>query len=86
MATVFKSLSSKLPRGMREYYEFIFTIAENTDKMAKVVYDYTGRLEKAMEEAYKDSQKTGNLIGEHHARIESGRGLPRDRVDKAKGN
>ena len=86
MATTLKSFSSKLPPGMRDYYEFIFTVAENTDKMAKVVYDYTTRLEKAMEEAFKDSQKIGNLIGEHHARIESGRGLLRDRVDKAKGN
>ena len=59
MASVFKSLSSKLPRGMREYYEFIFTIAENTDKMAKVVYDYTGRLEKAIAELDKDSKSRG---------------------------
>ena len=30
---------------MRDYYEFIFTVAENTDKMAKVVYDYIGKWE-----------------------------------------
>jgi uncharacterized protein YoxC len=54
MASVFKSLSDKLPRGMREYYEFIFTIAENTDKMAKIVYDYTTKLENAMKELDKD--------------------------------
>ena len=86
MASVLKSFSSKLPMGMRDYYEFIFTVAENTDKMAKVVYDYTTKIEKAMEEAFKDSQTLGNRIGEHHSRIESGRGLPRDRVDKAKGH
>jgi uncharacterized protein YoxC len=54
MASVFKSLSDKLPRGMREYYEFIFTVAEGTDKMAKVVYDYTTKLENAMKELDKD--------------------------------
>lgn len=70
-ASILKSFSSKLPPGMRDYYEFIFTVAENTDKMTKVVYDYTTRLEQAMKEAYKDSQKTGNLIGDHHHKIEN---------------
>lgn len=41
---------------MREYYEFIFTVTENTDKMAKVVYDYTTKLEKAMEEVSKNME------------------------------
>ncbi len=41
IASDLKSFSNRLPMGMRDYYEFIFTVAENTDKMAKVVYDYT---------------------------------------------
>ncbi len=44
---------------MRDYYEFIFTVAENTDKMAKVVYDYTTKLENAMAELDKDSKSMG---------------------------
>ena len=63
MASVLKSFSSKLPPGMRDYYEFIFTIAENTNKMAKVVYDYTGRLEKTMEELDKDVSKNQDSRG-----------------------
>ena len=62
MASVFKSLSDKLPPGMRAYYEFIFTVAENTDKMAKVVYDYTGRLETAI----KELDKVSNNFGINH--------------------
>ena len=58
MASAFKSLSDKLPPGMRAYYEFIFTVAENTDKMAKVVYDYTGRLETAIKQLEKDVRKS----------------------------
>ena len=59
MASVFKSLSDKLPPGMRAYYEFIFTVAENTDKMAKVVYDYTGKIETAIKELDKVSNNFG---------------------------
>ena len=45
--------------GMRDYYEFIFAVAENTDKMAKVVYEYTSRLETAMAELDKESSNFG---------------------------
>ena len=79
MASVFKSLSGKLPPGMREYYEFIFTVAENTDKMAKVVYDYTGRLENAMAEIDKETEKGAwDKLGEHHSLIGQGQGVHKD--------
>ena len=57
MASELKKLSGKLPPGMRDYYEFIFTVAENTDKMAKVVYKYVEDLEKAMKECDRDIQR-----------------------------
>ena len=44
---------------MRDYYEFIFTVAENTDKMAQIVYDYVEDLEKAMKELDKELDKMG---------------------------
>jgi hypothetical protein len=53
-----KSLSGKLPVGMRDYYEFIFSVAENVDKMAKGVYNYASSLEKGSEELVKDVRKT----------------------------
>ena len=42
---------------MRDYYEFIFTVAENTDKMALVVKNYVEKLEKVMEELDRDIQR-----------------------------
>ena len=81
MASVFKSLSDKLPRGMREYYEFIFTVAENTDKMAKVVYDYTTKLETVMAEIDKATQKGAwEKLGKREKWIENAQGVPRDRA------
>ncbi len=65
---------------MRAYYEFIFTVAENTDKMAKVVYDYTTKVEQAMDEAYKDSQSTGNKLGKRNKWIENAQGVKKDRA------
>ena len=66
---------------MREYYEFIFTIAENTDKMAKVVYDYTGKLEAVMAEIDKATQEGAwEKIGKREKWIENAQGVARDRA------
>lgn len=73
---------------MRDYYEFIFTVAENTDKMAKVVYDYIGKWEKEMEIIDKATGKgVWGQLGKHHSLIERCIRVERDKdkVDKAKG-
>ncbi len=62
-------VTSILPRGASDYCDFIFTAAKNTDKMAKVVYDYTTKQENAMKELDKVTKGKGNLIEERNSLI-----------------
>ncbi|MCP3967673.1 MAG: hypothetical protein GY750_20700 [Lentisphaerae bacterium] len=87
MASTLKNLSGKLPRGMREYYEFIFTVAENTEKTAKVFYGYVSKLEKEFENI-DNELKSGafSKISERNYLIKRGRGVHRDNVEKVRGH
>ncbi len=43
-STAMKELTNKLPPGASDYCDFIFSVAENSAKAAKVVGDYTTKL------------------------------------------
>lgn len=52
-----KNFSSCLPIGMRDYFEYIFTVAEQTGAMAKVVYGYVTRWDVEMANIDKEIKK-----------------------------
>jgi hypothetical protein len=56
-SSVMKEITGKLPPGASDYCDFIFSVAENTAKAAKVVGDYTTKLINAFS-AFDSLQKS----------------------------
>ena len=85
-----KNFSSILPVGMRDYFEFIFTVAEQTGTMAKVVYGYVTKLEVVIVECEKEwlkSQKSHSIKAGDSESINAAADSPnKSRVDKTPHN
>lgn len=57
MCSIMKEMTSKLPPIMREYCDFIFSVGEKTELMAKMVSDYTQVILKGIDEAEAEWKK-----------------------------
>jgi hypothetical protein len=58
-SSAMKELTNKLPPGASDYCNYIFSVAENSAKAAKVVGDYTTRLINEFKEFDKALAKVG---------------------------
>jgi hypothetical protein len=72
-SSVMKEITGKLPPGASDYCDFIFSVAENSAKAAKVVGDYTTKLING----FKAFDKALAKMGEKNSSFNDG-GIQRD--------